>query len=86
MSDGDFSREFGLRRGEIGNRLRANEMAAVIERAGFEIVRREATVQANEGYLGNIVPRLRASASSPYREVSTTELQVLGELLVLRKP
>ncbi|MDA1051717.1 MAG: methyltransferase domain-containing protein [Planctomycetota bacterium] len=86
MSDVEFAREFGLRRGEIGNRLRADEMSAIIERAGFEIVRREATILADESYLGHFVPRLRRSTSSPYRNVSDDELQILGELFVLRKP
>jgi len=86
LSDAEFAREFGLRRGEIGNRLRANEMAAVIERAGFEIVRREATIQAEVSYLDSLLPRLRTSASSPHRDVPTSELQVLGELFMLRKP
>jgi SAM-dependent methyltransferase len=85
MSDAEFAREFGLRRGEIGNRLRADEMAAMIESAGFEIIRREATIQAGDSYLGNFVRRLRTSFSSRYRDISIAELQVLGELFVLRK-
>lgn len=85
MSESEFAREFGLRRGEIGNRLRADEMSAIVERAGFEIVRREQTILADGPYLEAFVPRLRNSAS-PYRDTSQEELQVLGELLVLRKP
>lgn len=85
MSDAEFAREFGLRRGEIGNRWRANEMSAVIEQAGFEVVRREPTIQAESTYLEAFIPRLRASGSSRYRDIPAAELQRLGELVVLRK-
>lgn len=85
MSDAEFAREFGLRRGEIGNRLRADEMAAIIECAGFEVVSRQPTIRADASYLGDFVPRLRGSAASPYRDVADDKLQVLGERFVLRK-
>ncbi len=86
MSDADFAREFGLRRGEIGNRVRADEMAAIIEQAGFEIVSRQPTIRAEASYLADFVPRLRGANSSRYRDVSDDKLQVLGERFVLRKP
>ena len=86
MSDAEFAREFGLRRGEIGNRLRADEMATIIEHAGFEIVSRAPTIRADESYLDHFVPRLRDSHSSRYRDVSDDKLRMLGECFVLRKP
>ncbi len=85
MSDADFAREFGLRRGEIGNRVRADEMAAIIEQAGFEIVSRQPTIRAEASYLADFVPRLHGANSSRYRDVSDDKLQVLGERFVLRK-
>lgn len=86
MSDGEFAREFGLRRGEIGNRLRANEMCAVIEQSGFEIVAREPTIRIEQAYLADFLPRLRTANESRYRETGESELIVLGEFIVCRLP
>lgn len=86
MGDAEFAREFGLRRGEIGNRIRVDEMTTIIEQAGFEVVDRQPTVLADESYLEDFEPRLRGFAGSPYRDVSIDSLRVLGERFVLRKP
>ena len=83
LSDGDFAREFEERRGECGNRYRPSEMTALFEKAGFRVIKFEPTIFAENCYLGEFIPRLRAAEQSRYRDIDAGELRVLSGLFSL---
>jgi hypothetical protein len=62
------------------------EAAEFFEAAGFEVVRFEANMFADEDYLGEFEPRLRRSASR-YRDMLLAELRALSGLFRIgRRP
>lgn len=86
LPESDFRIEFGLRRGEMGNRLRGSEMRRAMSDAGFQIVKYEPAIVADESYLADFETRLASCAESPYRSTSREDLQVLSEYICVQRP
>ncbi len=86
MPDDEFEREFGFRHGECGNRLRPNELAEIIELAGFEISSFQPSQHVERDYVRHFVPRLQSAVGSRYRSLSQSELLVLVGDYRLRRP
>lgn len=84
LGDRKFRRIFAERHGECGSQWRPSEAAEFFEKAGFEIMRFEANMFADEDYLGEFELRLRKSASR-YRDMPLAELRALGGLFRLRR-
>ena len=59
MEDEAFWREFGIRHGERGNRLRPAELTEIIKQTGFEVLDFQPTEEVERDYLAAIIPRLR---------------------------
>ena len=66
-------------------RLRHLELRALYEAVGFEVLRFDANWLAEDAYLDDFVPRLRA-APSRYRDTARETLRVISGRLFLRKP
>jgi SAM-dependent methyltransferase len=86
MPEAEFKHQFGLHRGELGNRLRRSEMARMIEDAGFQIAHCNITRCENQPYLDDFFERLRQSPESPYRDMAREDVAETGALFVLQKP
>lgn len=86
MPDDEFLREFGLSRGQLGNRVRPHETADILEGCGFEILGCEPTMHAKETYLNDFIPRLEAAQHSSFRHLQRDDLDVLGSFYRVRKP
>lgn len=84
LGDRKFRRVFAERHGECGSQWRPSEAAEFFEKAGFEMMRFEANMFADEDYLGEFELRLRKSASR-YRNMPLAELRALGGLFRLRR-
>lgn len=82
LGDREFRRMFAERHGECGSQWRPSEVARFFETAGFEVIRFEPNMFADEGYVGEFEPRLRSSASR-YRDTPIADLRPLGGLLRL---
>jgi hypothetical protein len=85
LRDDKFEIEFERRNGEMGNRLRPSESRSMFERTGFELVSLEVNSRSDPNYVKEFLPRLRAAASSRYRDWPESELQILGARLILKK-
>jgi len=86
LSEPAFQREFGLRRGELGNRLRPYEFRHMIEALGFEVAQFTPSHIADTDYLVEFTNRLRHADGSPYQECDEQQLATLSCRVVLRKP
>ena len=86
LPENEFRHQFGLYRGDIGNRCRPDEVGKILRECGFDFVCFEATRHADERYLQDFVTRLEQAAGSPYRGYAADDLQVLGGFFHLRKP
>jgi SAM-dependent methyltransferase len=84
LADEKFRRMFVERHGECGSQWRPPEMAQFFETAGFEVIRFEANMTAEEEYLREFEPRLRKAASR-YRDMPISELRTLGGRFLLRR-
>ena len=84
LGDRQFRRIFAERHGECGSQWRPSEAAEFFEKAGFEVMRFEGNMFADENYLGEFELRLRKSASR-YRDMPLAELRTLGGLFRLRR-
>jgi SAM-dependent methyltransferase len=84
LGDRKFRRIFAERHGECGSQWRPSEAAEFFETAGFEVMRFESNMFADEAYLGEFELRLRESASR-YRDIPVAELRSLGGLFRLRR-
>ena len=84
MSDSDFDREFDERHGECGNRWRPSEMAALFEKVGFRVIEFKPTIFAEDDYVEELVPRLRAAEQSRYRDSDIDQLRVVSGLFTLQ--
>jgi SAM-dependent methyltransferase len=85
LDEVEFERMFAACHGECGRQLRHLELRAVYEAVGFEVLRFDANWLAEDAYLDDFVPRLRA-APSRYRDTARETLRVISGRLVLRKP
>ena len=85
MSEAEFQQEFGLHRGEIGNRVRAAEMSRSITSSGLEIVNFDPNRFVDAEYLADFLPRLRSCSESPYREIAEEQLRILAGRYITRK-
>jgi SAM-dependent methyltransferase len=84
LADERFRRMFVERHGECGSQWRPPEMARLFETAGFEVIRFEGNMTAEEEYLREFEPRLR-NAASRYRDMPISELRTLGGRFLLRR-
>jgi SAM-dependent methyltransferase len=84
LGDDDFRGMFAERRGECGSQWRAWEMAQFFETAGFEAIRFESNITAEEEYLREFERRLRAAASR-YRDTPISQLGTLSGCFRLRR-
>lgn len=84
LADQQFRRMFAARHGEGGSQWRPTEMARLFETAGFDAVRFDINMTAEEEYLREFEPRLREAASR-YRNIPLSELGTLGGRFCLRR-
>jgi SAM-dependent methyltransferase len=81
----DFEAMFAERHGECGRQVRHYEMRGLFEMAGFNVAGFDANWIAQEDYLDDILPRLRAS-QSVYRDIPRSELRTISGRFFLQKP
>lgn len=81
----EFEAMFDERHGECGRQIRHHEMRALFEAAGFKVARFDANWIAQDDYLDDFLPRLRAS-QSVYRDVPRSELRTISGRFFLHKP
>lgn len=84
LGEEKFRRLFAWRHGECGSQWRPWEMARAFEEAGFEVLRFETSMTAEENYLRKFEPRLRKS-SSRYRHTPISDLAAIGGRFHLRR-
>ena len=80
-----FALLFDREHGETGGRLRPFQMEAMFREAGFSQVDFHPNLLAEEGYLGNLVPRLRAAVASPFFQTDVSELHAVSGRFVVAK-
>jgi hypothetical protein len=71
--------------GQFGTRLRQDDFVGMFAASGFSIEAVSPNGFADEAYLDDFIPRLRASAS-PYRGLDRETLRNAGCLLICRRP
>ncbi len=81
----DFEAMFVERHGECGRQIRHYEMRGLFEAAGFKIAGFDANWIAQDDYLDDFLPRLRASQSA-YRGAPKSELRTISGRFFLNKP
>jgi hypothetical protein len=86
MPESEFKIEFGLHRGELGHQMRPHELQRLVESVGFDVVSFEPTLIADESYLAQFIPRLRACSESSYRSNSVEQFQVISGFFCLKRP
>ncbi|NJN93628.1 MAG: methyltransferase domain-containing protein [Anaerolineales bacterium] len=85
MDAQEFAKEFALRHGECGNRYRPWEYEKLFQKAGFEIIKFEANIFAEDNYLQQFIPRLRAYSGSPHQFVDSNDLKIVSGHYTLRR-
>ncbi|MCM2313761.1 MAG: methyltransferase domain-containing protein [Thermoanaerobaculia bacterium] len=75
--DAEFDREFRECHGECGNRVRPMEYARLFEAAGFETTW-SSSLDVDEDYFREFIPRLRKATGSRYQHVRAEELTAIG--------
>ncbi|MEZ6030001.1 MAG: methyltransferase domain-containing protein [Hyphomonadaceae bacterium] len=83
MMPDEFLRESIAKHYELGCQLRPYELKAMFEEAGFSLSWHP-NAFADDAYLAEFLPRLRASQSA-YRDVADELLREVGGLFVLRR-
>jgi SAM-dependent methyltransferase len=84
LGAGTFEAMFAERHGECGRQIRHYEMWHLFEMAGFSITEFDANWVAQDDYLDDFLPRLRASQSI-YRDVPRSELRIISGRFFLNK-
>lgn len=82
--DAEFDREFRECHGECGNRVRPMEYAQLFEAAGFETTW-SSSLDVDEGYFREFIPRLRKAAGSRYQHARAEELTSISALIRVTK-
>lgn len=85
MDAKEFAKEFALRHGECGNRYRPWEYEQLFQKAGFEIIKFEANIFAEDNYLQQFIPRLRTYTGSPHQLVDSNDLKIVSGHYTLRR-
>lgn len=85
MSQTDFAREFAERHGECGNRYRPWEYTQLFENVGFQVLKFEPSAFAEENYLQEFIPRLRATEHAKDRDAETNMLKVISGLYTVTR-
>jgi len=85
MSQTDFAREFAERHGECGNRYRPWEYTQLFESVGFQVLKFEPSAFADDVYLAEFIPRLRATAQAKERYTETEKLKVVSGYYVVAR-
>lgn len=86
LSAHDFESMFAERNGECGRQIRPAEMESLFCGAGFVVDRFDGNISADDAYLCDLIPRLRAAIHSPYRDFHGEGLKVISGRFFLRKP
>ena len=84
LRDEVFREMFAARHGECGFQWRPWEVGRFFETAGFEVIRFEPNITADEDYLREFELRLRKAASR-YRDMPIPELKTLSGCFRLRR-
>lgn len=82
--EAEFQERFTTEGGVTGNRWRVDEVRALFERAGFDLVASDENTLATDAYMAEFMPRLAASGSR-YALMREDRLKVVGARLVLRR-
>lgn len=85
LSEAAFARITKAFNHDYGSQRRQTEYAALLRGAGFEILDYSSNEQANDAYLSDFVPRLRAAKHSPWRDLPEEILRDLGGLFLVRR-
>jgi hypothetical protein len=85
MSPTDFARDFAECHGECGNRYRPWEYAQLFESVGFEVLKFESSAFADDNYLQEFLPRLRATEQAKNRDAEANMLKVVGGYYVVTR-
>jgi SAM-dependent methyltransferase len=85
MSPADFAREFVEIHGERGNRYRPWEYAQLFESVGFQVLKFEPSAFADDDYLQEFIPRLRAVKEAKHRDAEADMLKVVGGYYVVTR-
>jgi SAM-dependent methyltransferase len=85
MSPTDFAREFAAIHGERGNRYRPWEYAQLFASVGFQVLQFEPSAFADDGYLQEFIPRLRAAQEAKHRAAEADMLKVVGGYYVVTR-
>ena len=78
--DAEFDREFRKCHGECGNRVRPMEYAQLFEAAGFQATW-SSSLDVDDGYFREFVPRLRKASGSRYQHARAEELTSISALI-----
>jgi ubiquinone/menaquinone biosynthesis C-methylase UbiE len=84
MSEADFQQRFAIEAGATGNRWRIDEVRALFERIGFDLVDGEENTLATDAYMADFIPRLKASGSR-FSLIREDRLKVVGARLMFRR-
>src|SRR5262249_40994323 len=85
LSPAEFAREFTAIHGECGNRYRPWEYAQLFESVGFRVLKFEPSAFADDDYLRNFMPRLRAAKEAKNRDAEAHMLKVVGGYYVVTR-
>lgn len=80
----EFEAMFAERHGECGRQTRHYEMRSLFEAVGFNVAGFNANWIAQDDYLDDFLPRLRASQSA-YRDAPRSELRIISGRFFLNK-
>ena len=83
-TDEEFEKELGPVLGECGQPYRTSELEALFLKHGFEIDCRNINMIADESYLADFLPRLRASASR-YRNWQIEDLRNISAFYRIKR-
>jgi hypothetical protein len=72
------------RNAEFGNRIRPDELLAMFDENDFDEVELSPNMWAENDYLEEFVPRLRAARSSPYSDINVERLRPICGLFRTR--
>lgn len=84
MSEADFQTQFAAESGCTGNRWRLDEVRALFERAGFDLVDCHENEFATDDYMQEFMPRLMASGSR-FALLPEDRLRVVSARLLVRR-
>jgi hypothetical protein len=68
---------------ECGNRIRPDELLAILDQSDFDQVQFTPNIWAEEKYLEEFLPRLRAARGSPYCDIDVARLRPISGLFKL---